>query len=635
MNLEKSANRSRRTTRLSEMVEQIEAPRRSPRFRNEVNSSVNFFNEKFNGSISCNTKSNIRSKNKNMESVDIVDYPATPIGVGEKKFKGVVGKDDGFVTSDLGEDISLNSGRRITRSCSRLMQRKLEAGKLAEDELKGRNLFKSPTRVSKTGTNRSMVESSAVTLDGEVRGKKCNKGKENRSDDCKDITKGSRRVTSGSFSRCVATTRGGRQGRQNNLTDYHVKVGKRDDSCKETVGNLDRRITRSASKQMGAGHDFQCQTIERRSTRISSKHDAGKAKSIKAKREKQEGTDLKEKEIRGLKLDMDMLDKESGDATPLRHISGRGERTKQDAATRDTKLAGVKRKRKQVGLQGTEKGWTKEQEVALNKAYFTAKPSPHFWKNVAKLVPGKSSQECFDKVHSDNQTPVCTKLSVRAKKQNSPSDLLVSGNELFKVAEKKSKRTCKKFKSQVARKTVRHLLQKYSHVNQDNEADLFSVLEPAVNPSSEAFQLNASQLTPQHLMKSPESSSKSRGRSSSGKKCLSRFSYKSQSPLTSPPVLKKVKNMVLHEKYIDQLHIREHKRKLAFSRYMKLAQNQKAGKENSVYMKDIVGAAKDALVSDAKDAINNFRQSQANIMEAFSDSEEFFNNHDDEDEVEL
>ncbi|KAL0452782.1 UNVERIFIED_CONTAM: hypothetical protein Slati_1256300 [Sesamum latifolium] len=31
-------------------------------------------------------------------------------------------------------------------------------------------------------------------------------------------------------------------------------------------------------------------------------------------------------------------------------------------------------------------GWTKEQELALQRAYFTAKPTPHFWKKVAKMV---------------------------------------------------------------------------------------------------------------------------------------------------------------------------------------------------------------------------------------------------------
>lgn len=48
-----------------------------------------------------------------------------------------------------------------------------------------------------------------------------------------------------------------------------------------------------------------------------------------------------------------------------------------------------KRKRKH-GEEGKEtsktQGWTKEQEVALQRAYFAAKPTPHFWKKVSKLV---------------------------------------------------------------------------------------------------------------------------------------------------------------------------------------------------------------------------------------------------------
>ena len=240
-------------------------------------------------------------------------------------------------------------------------------------------------------------------------------------------------------------------------------------------------------------------------------------------------------------------------------------------------------------------------------------------------VPGKSAQECFDKVHSDNQTPICSKIATRAKKKKSPTVFLMSSSELFKSPEAKSKKACK-MKSQMARKTMRHLLQKYCHVNENNEADLFSVLEPSVNPSAEAFHL-----TPKQLLKSPESSSKSRDRSSSGRKWVLRFNNRSESPLTSPPVLKKVKNMALHEKYIDQLHIRDRKRKVSFSRCVKLGQTQKDGEKNPLQMKDIIKSAKDALVSDAKDAIDKFRHSQANLMAVFSDSEDVSGN-DEEDE---
>ena len=50
---------------------------------------------------------------------------------------------------------------------------------------------------------------------------------------------------------------------------------------------------------------------------------------------------------------------------------------------REKGVNGEKRKR---GGEEISKGWTKEQELALQRAYLAAKPSPHFWKNVSKLV---------------------------------------------------------------------------------------------------------------------------------------------------------------------------------------------------------------------------------------------------------
>ncbi|XP_021732817.1 mis18-binding protein 1-like [Chenopodium quinoa] len=558
----------------------------------------------------------------------------------------------------------MNSERRITRSCSRLLGRKVVVGLNSQSKQIGRNLFNNQSYEWKARKVLSPVQPSAVTVGGEVKGKSCTKGKENRSDSCK----GSKTIKSTYLSGCV--NRGGQRGRRNNLFDDEhgrdgktddsckqkegnverritrsvsktddsckkkdgyverritLSVSKTDDSCKQKDGNVERRITRSVSKQVG----LNCQTMLRRSTRMSS---TGSVSYIKTEPrmtiqcgsvlsacviedEKKDSKDIKAKE------------KKSDDCAEV-DIQGR----------RESKLTGVKRRRKQDVLQGNSQGWTKEQEVALHKAYFSAKPSPHFWKKVAKLVPGKSAQECFDKAHSDNQTPLSSKSSSRAKKQNLPSNL-VSGSELFKYVETKRKRPCKsKCKSRVARKTVRQLLQKYCHVNQDNEADLFAVLEPSVNYSAEALQLNAVQLTPKQLQRSPDSS-KSWDRSSSGRKNhLSRFSNRSASPLTSPPVLKKVKNMALHEKYIDQLHIRENKRTVAFSRCLKSARNQLDRKENSVnsvHVKDIIKAAKDALVFDAKDAIDKFQQSQANTTEGVSDSEEFLYSDNDEDEAVL
>jgi len=46
--------------------------------------------------------------------------------------------------------------------------------------------------------------------------------------------------------------------------------------------------------------------------------------------------------------------------------------------------SGTERERKQ-NFHGSD-DWTEEQDVALRKAYFSARPSPHFWKRVSKLV---------------------------------------------------------------------------------------------------------------------------------------------------------------------------------------------------------------------------------------------------------
>lgn len=52
-------------------------------------------------------------------------------------------------------------------------------------------------------------------------------------------------------------------------------------------------------------------------------------------------------------------------------------------------VVGVKRKRKRKPDNRGDtvlQGWTREQELALQRAYFSAKPTPNFWKKVSKLV---------------------------------------------------------------------------------------------------------------------------------------------------------------------------------------------------------------------------------------------------------
>ncbi|KAK0603897.1 hypothetical protein LWI29_009884 [Acer saccharum] len=303
-----------------------------------------------------------------------------------------------------------------------------------------------------------------------------------------------------------------------------------------------------------------------------------------------------------------------------------------DQTSEDTR---VLRKRKR-GDEGNEsckiQGWTKEQEIALQRAYYASNPTPHFWKKVAKLVPGKSAQDCFDKVHSDHVTPPQHPPRSRAKKMDlSPlAHFSLSASKLLKPTELKIKRpSCKKQKSHLAQKNVRQLLQRKHHVEQDYEADLFSVLEPNIHNSSTQVNEHNGLLStpPKHLQEKQKSLKKCCGGSSGSKKTLSRFSGSRGMTLFSPPVLKQVKNRALHEKYIDRLHCREAKRKAA------------SGKENRREIHglktDVIKTAKNALVTDAQNAINQFQHLHAKTISDSSDTDGNCIDCDDESETEI
>ncbi|XP_065873166.1 uncharacterized protein [Euphorbia lathyris] len=272
-------------------------------------------------------------------------------------------------------------------------------------------------------------------------------------------------------------------------------------------------------------------------------------------------------------------------------------RTERNQETRVTR----KRKRGEKANKESVKGWTKEQEMALQRAYIVVKPTPNFWKRVSKLVPGKSAKDCFDRVHSDHMTPVQPLPRSRAKKMDSPLGCFsLSASGLLGSASVKVKRLSRyKQKSHIAHKTARQLLQKHTRLDLNCEADLFSVLEPDVNPSEPDSELNNIVSTPKKQQQKQGFLQQCHERSSQEKK--SRFRTSNEIDILSPPVLKQVKNRALHEKYIDQLHCRDAKRKTACA----------AGKENSsqanIPKTDMVRAAKNALVSDAADAINTLQ----------------------------
>ncbi|KAI3976448.1 hypothetical protein MKX01_008306 [Papaver californicum] len=266
-------------------------------------------------------------------------------------------------------------------------------------------------------------------------------------------------------------------------------------------------------------------------------------------------------------------------------------------------------------------GWTKDQDAALERAYFAAKPSPNFWKKVSRMVPGKTAQDCFDKIHSDLVTPPQVQPRSRAKKAiSSPlSHFSLSGSKLLEPTLNVRWPKGNKQRKLRAQKTLRHLVQKRSTADQGYEADLFSVLEPIMNAPTQVFLQT-------ELLSTPESKSNKKGciqecneNSSVRKKPLSRFRNSCETALVSPPVLKQVKNRALHEKYIDRLHCRD-ARRTAGPTKCNVAREDK--KENTVKKMDDIAVARNALVFEANNMISKFKEAQANIVSDNDDSQD-------------
>lgn len=242
-------------------------------------------------------------------------------------------------------------------------------------------------------------------------------------------------------------------------------------------------------------------------------------------------------------------------------------------------------------------------------------------------VPGKSAQDCFERIHRDHSTPPQAQPRSRAKTmKSSPLEpVSLSASILLKPNANKARRSsCLKSKSYLTQKSLRKLLQCHRKVDQDREGDIFSVLEPDVDFSTNAFQPNDVLSTPKQLNEKQGWLQSCTGTSSSTshKKSFSRFSSPSDTDLVSPPVLKQVKNRVQHEKYIKQLRCREAKRRAAASARVDKSKTGKAVREESnVQKRGAVESAKIALVSEARDAIKKFQHSQANFMGIFNSDE--------------
>jgi len=125
-----------------------------------------------------------------------------------------------------------------------------------------------------------------------------------------------------------------------------------------------------------------------------------------------------------------------------------------------------------------------------------------------------------------------------------------------------------KAKSFLIQKSIENRLQRPLKVDQDRKGDIFSVLEPNIDFSTNAFQLSQALCTPQQLKENKgllrSCTKRSSSSSSSHEKPLSRFSGSSGvQDHASPLVLKQVKNKMQHEKYVNQLRFRDLRRRAA------------------------------------------------------------------------
>lgn len=232
-------------------------------------------------------------------------------------------------------------------------------------------------------------------------------------------------------------------------------------------------------------------------------------------------------------------------------------------------------------------------------------------------VPGKSPQECFDKIHGSHLTPPQPRLRSKPRVSNLQNPPFSASKLINSSSPKTKKPRFRKQKIHVVQRTVRHMLQNQYKEEQDSEADLFSVLEPTFSPSLNChLMLTTPDRNPDEVNKRFQERS-----STAHKKSVSRFSSSYEKTLVSPAVLKQVKNKVLHEKYIDQLNCREANRKAAFAKAEKVNKRKVTKQDNSVERKDAIKAAKNALVFGARDAINEFRYQQATVLSNLFDEE--------------
>eukprot|EP00250_Pteridium_aquilinum_P006155 c16127_g1_i1 orf=60-1568(+) len=290
-----------------------------------------------------------------------------------------------------------------------------------------------------------------------------------------------------------------------------------------------------------------------------------------------------------------------------------------------------------------DKGWTSEQDEALQNAYFQVRPSSNFWFEVSKKLLGKTAKDCFDRFYSAHPTPPTTQPRSRKLVAESPVRTISFPSPMPSL---KCKARFGRGKQGLlkAHQTVRHILRQQRVADGTYEADVFSAVEQ-LNSRNCALQDSTNRaMTPLPVFKGRDNSesltatpvncfgdakgdselwwsgsSKSKPQSGHDQNQYSTMSS-IQSQLLSPEVLKAERNPGRLDRFLDILHLRRVEKRKTSS--LKGIPQKSCTVEDSLKSErsftQCIAAAREAIISDAKEVLRTAVQQKSTVEEETS-----------------
>jgi protein DEK len=135
-----------------------------------------------------------------------------------------------------------------------------------------------------------------------------------------------------------------------------------------------RRKTSSKKSEMQDPEPSCCEGSTRKRKR-------GSGRKLTSRKQSQKEPKSDCKEITPITEPRNIIQKNSGNGPSPTVQPNIGDDTVANTEGCTEELSGIK-----GGVPCASDDWTEEQELTLRQAYFTARPSPHFWKKVSKMV---------------------------------------------------------------------------------------------------------------------------------------------------------------------------------------------------------------------------------------------------------